>query len=77
MKIILVTVFFDIEDEKHDKDRDMDRFILFCSGDDFWGNLFNIFDEKRYSWDDFEKFKRGYKPIMELETLDLTNIKVY
>lgn len=55
----------------------MDRFILFCAGDDFWDNLFNIFDEKRYSWDDLEKFKRGYKPIMELETLDLTNIKVY
>lgn len=77
MKIILVTVFFDIEDEKYDKDRDMDRFILFCAGDDFWDNLFNIFDEKRYSWDDLEKIKRGYKPIMELETLDLTNIKVY
>ena len=55
----------------------INRFILFCHGNEFWDRLFNIFDEKRYSWDDFKKIKRGYKPIMELETLDLSEIIVH
>ena len=77
MRRILVTIYFDIEDDKPDQERDFDRFILETDSANFRRRLFEIFDEKKYSWDDYQKFKRGYKPIMSIEQLDLTDLDVF
>ena len=77
MRRILVTIYFDIEDDKPDQERDFDRFILETDSANFRRRLFEIFDEKKYSWDDYQKFKRGYKPIMSIEQLDLTDLETF
>ena len=77
MRRILVTIYFDIEDDKLDQERDFDRFILETDSANFRRRLFEIFDEKKYSWDDYQKFKRGYKPIMSIEQLDLTDLETF
>lgn len=69
MRRLLITIYFDIEDDRPDEDRDYDRFILEVDSRNFRRRLFEIFDEKKYSWDDYQKFKRGYKPIMSIDQL--------
>lgn len=77
MRRLLITIYFDIEDDRPDEDRDYDRFILEVDSRNFRRRLFEIFDEKKYSWDDYQKFKRGYKPIMSIDQLDLTDLDVF
>lgn len=77
MRRLLITIYFDIEDDRPDEDRDYDRFILEVDSRNFRRRLFEIFDEKKYSWDDYQKFKRGYKPIMSIDQLDLTDLEVF
>lgn len=43
----------------------------------FTGKLLNTLDFKKYSWDDFEKTEKGYKAIMEFESIDLTDMEIY
>lgn len=77
MRKLLVTIYFDVDDEKIDEKRDFDRFILESDNIGFKRKLFEIFDRKKYSWDDYQKIKRGYKPIMSIEQLDLTDLQVF
>lgn len=77
MRKILVTIFFDIEHDKELEDRDYDRFIIEVDNKNFRKKFYEIIDMKKYSWDDFEKFKKGYKPIMGTETIDLTDLEVF
>ena len=77
MRKILVTIFFDIEHDKELEDRDYDRFIMEVDNKNFRKKFHEIIDAKKYSWDDFEKFKKGYKPIMETETIDLTDLEIF
>lgn len=77
MRRLLITIYFDIEDDRPDEERDYDRFILEVDSSNFRRRLFEIFDEKKYSWDDYQKFKRGYKPIMSIDQLDLTDLEVF
>ncbi|MGB4351732.1 MAG: hypothetical protein WBJ01_04950 [Tissierellaceae bacterium] len=77
MRRLLITIYFDIEDDRPDEERDYDRFILEVDSRNFRRRLFEIFDEKKYSWDDYQKFKRGYKPIMSIDQLDLTDLDVF
>lgn len=77
MRRLLITIYFDIEDDKPDEERDFDRFILEVESINYRKRLFEIFDEKKYSWDDYQKFKRGYKPIMSIDQLDLTNLEIF
>lgn len=77
MRRILVTIFFDIEHDKELEDRDYDRFIMEVDNKNFRKKFHEIIDMKKYSWDDFEKFKKGYKPIMGTETIDLTDLEVF
>ncbi|MCK9471253.1 MAG: hypothetical protein M0Q88_05830 [Bacilli bacterium] len=37
----------------------------------------NILDQKKYSWDDFGKIKKGYKAIMGAKQIDLSNLEVF
>lgn len=76
MRRMLITIYFDIEDDIPDEKRDFDRFILEVESEDYRRRIFEIFDEKRYSWDDYKKFKRGYKPIMSIDQLDLTDLEL-
>lgn len=76
MRRMLITIYFDIEDDMPDEKRDFDRFILEVESEDYRRRIFEIFDEKRYSWDDYKKFKRGYKAIMSIVQLDLTDLEV-
>ncbi len=77
MRRLLITIYFDIEDDRPDEERDYDRFILEVDSRNFRRRLFEIFDEKKYSWDDYQKFKRGYKPIMSIDQLDLIDLDVF
>lgn len=77
MKKILITVLFDIEHDRQLEERDFDRFIVESSAESFREKLFDVFEEKKYAWDDFEKINKGYKAIMEIEQLDLTDLDVY
>ena len=43
----------------------------------FAEKLLDALDIKKYSWDDFEKIKKGYKAIMEFESIDLTDMEIY
>lgn len=76
MRKILVTIFFDIEHDKELEDRDYDRFIMEVDNKNFRKKFHEIIDMKKYSWDDFEKFQKGYKPIMGTETIDLTDLEI-
>ncbi len=77
MRRLLITIYFDIEDDKPDEERDFDRFILEVESINYRKRLFEIFDEKKYSWDDYQKFKRGYKAIMSIDQLDLTDLEIF
>lgn len=77
MRRMLITIYFDIEDDKPDGERDFDRFILEFEPNNYREKIFKIFDLKKYSWDDFEKFNKGYKPIMIMDQLDLTELEVF
>lgn len=59
MRRMLITIYFDIEDDIPDEKRNFDRFILEVESEDYRRRIFEIFDKKRYSWDDYKKFKRG------------------
>lgn len=76
MRKLLITIYFDVDD-KDDEERDFDRFILESDIISFKRKLFEIFDRKKYSWDDYQKIKRGYKPIMSMEQLNLTDLEVF
>ena len=52
MRRMLITIYFDIEDDLADEKRDFDRFIIEVEPEDYRRRIFEVFDEKRYSWDD-------------------------
>lgn len=74
---ILVTIFFDNEDHKEIGERDHDRFILEADESNFRKKFHKVIENKKYAWDDFEKIKKGYKPIMGTETINLTDLEVF
>lgn len=76
MRRMLITIYFDIEDDLADEKRDFDRFIIEVEPEDYRKRIFEVFDEKRYSWDDYKKFKRGFKAIMSINQLDLTDLEL-
>lgn len=76
MRRMLITIYFDIEDDLADEKRDFDRFIIEVEPEDYRRRIFEVFDEKRYSWDDYKKFKRGFKAIMSINQLDLTDLEL-
>lgn len=76
MRRILVTIYFDIEEDIPEHKRDYDRFIIETEAINYNRRLFQVFEERRYSWDDYKRFKRGYKPIMKIKQLDLTELEV-
>ena len=76
MRRMLITIYFDIEENDIDEERDYDRFILEVETKNYRRKIFEIFDEKKYSWDDYKKFQRGYKPIMSIDQLDLTDLEI-
>jgi len=77
MRKILVTIYFDIEEDLPDEERDYDRFILQVEENNFREKLFGILEEKRYSFDDFAKIKQGYKGIMSIHQLSLTELEIF
>ena len=76
MRRMLITIYFDIEDDLADEKRDFDRFIIEVEPENYRRRIFEVFDEKRYSWDDYKKFKRGFKAIMSINQLDLTDLEL-
>lgn len=74
---LLVTIYFDIDEHKELEDRDFDRFILEYEEGKYKETILRYFEEMKYSWADSEKYKRGYKMIMSIETSNLSNLKVY
>lgn len=76
MRRMLITIYFDIEDDLADEKRDFDRFIIEVEPEDYRRRISEVFDEKRYSWDDYKKFKRGFKAIMSINQLDLTDLEL-
>ena len=76
MRRMLITIYFDIEDDLADEKRDFDRFIIEVEPEDYRRRIFEVFDEKRYSWDDYKKFKRGFKAIMSINQLELTDLEL-
>ena len=77
MRKILVTIFFDIENNKAVEDRDYDRFIIQADEDNFRSKFHEVIENKKYAWDDFEKIRQGYKAIMETETTDITDLEIF
>lgn len=77
MKKILVIIYFDIDHDKLTEDRDFDMIILEVMPNEFKEKLLEVIENKRYSWDDYEKMKMGYKVIMGFDTIDLTDIEIY
>ena len=73
---MLFRSYFDIEDDLADEKRDFDRFIIEVEPENYRRRIFEVFDEKRYSWDDYKKFKRGFKAIMSINQLDLTDLEL-
>ncbi len=76
MRRMLITIYFDVEEDDIDEERDYDRFILEVESTNYRRKIFEIFDEKKYSWDDYKKFQIGYKPIMSIDQLDLTDLEI-
>lgn len=77
MQKILITVYFDGEDDLPDEMRDYDRFILEVEEHNFRERLFNVLEKKRYSLDDFIKMEHGYKGIMSIHLLNLSELEVF
>lgn len=77
MKKILVTIFFDIDENKELEDRDYDRFIIESDEHNFRSRFHEVIENKKYCWDDFDKMKKGYKAIMETETINLSDLEIF
>lgn len=76
MKKLLITIYFDCDDNKAKVNRDFDRFILEVDINKYKEKIFEIFEEKGYTWADFEKINKGYRPIMSIDVMDLTDLEV-
>lgn len=74
---VLVTIFFDNDDNLEMEDRNYDRFIIETEEHNFRDRFHEIIERKRYAWDDFEKTNQGYKAIMSTETSDLSDLEVF
>lgn len=78
MKTILITVLFDTKDNTTLNNRKFDRFIIILQKNEYSRDkLLKIFELKGYSWDNEEQYRKGYKPIMEIHQIDLTNLEIY
>lgn len=77
MAKILVTILFDIENNKQLKDREHDRFIIESEEHNFKDIFYRVIEDKRYCIDDFKKINQGYKAIMEIETEVISDIEVF
>lgn len=74
-KQILITLFFDTKDELQLDDRDFDRFILnIDSHEDFKNKFFKVIEDKKYSLDEY---KKGFKPIMQTEQINLFELEAF
>ncbi len=77
MKKMLVTIYFDIDENKELQDRDYDRFIIEAEEHNFRDRFHEIIEIKKYAWDDFDKIRQGYKAIMQTETTDITDLEIF
>ena len=76
-KQILITIYFDDKRDLSLEDRDHDRFIINLSEvEDFRDKFFEVIKSKRYSLDNKEEFKMGFKPIMAMEQINLYELEV-
>ncbi len=77
MAKILVTIYFDTEEHLELGNRDYDRFIVEAEEHNFRERVFDVLEQKRYAWDDFEKIRQGYKAIMSTVTSDLSELEIF
>lgn len=77
MAKILVTIYFDTEEHLEPENRDYDKFIVEAEEYNFRERLFDIFEQKKYTWDDFEKIRQGYKAIMGTVISNLSELEVF
>ncbi|WP_129721355.1 hypothetical protein [Xylanivirga thermophila] len=68
----IITVFFDNDWRKSDEEREYDRFIL--ETNNFKKKLLEIFEQKRYSWNEP---KEGYKNVMEIHQINITDLEIF